>query len=151
MSYSGLGIFYQIPTTGSSKLFPDGTITMDVPMQQIVADAVAIAWPDVMNRTAASMPFLIANAMPSASQQIPSIVEQAWPLIQAKADAYVPSAWEMLKPEIKKQIDASVSAENQKAAMWGTLFAAALVGAGYVAYKRVVKPYLESRNASSAT
>lgn len=100
MSYSGLGIYYNIPTTSTSSLFPDMVLTMDVPMQQIVNDAVNIAYPTMMNRIYQDLPGLVSAAWPTAQamaqQSLPSLVESAWPTVEAK----LPQAWETVKPQI---------------------------------------------------
>lgn len=100
MSYQGLGLYYNIPTHSTSALFPDMVLTMDVPMQQMVNDAVAIAYPAVMNRVYQDLPGLVAAAWPTAQtmaqSSMPALVDSAWPVVQEK----LPAAWETIKPTV---------------------------------------------------
>lgn len=125
MSYQGLGILYSIPTTSTWDLFPDQTLTVDVPVQTISAHALAWAWPDILARLQQAMPQLIEQAMPQ-------LIESAWPRIEPKVAPVAVTAWESIKPSLR----AEIAAEEQKAAVMGTLIAAAMIGGGYALYRQ---------------
>ena len=137
MSYSGLGVLYQIPTSSDSALFPNMTLTMDVPVQQVANDVIAAAWPNVVARLQQDVPSLVTTAWPTvlnaAQQSMPPLVKAAWPSIQAEVPFAALVAWKAVKPDVQ----AMVVAEERKAALVGTLTAAALLGAGYWVYRRL--------------
>ena len=100
MSYQGLGLYYNIPTTSTSALFPDMVLTMNVPMDQMVADAVAIAYPNALWRAQQDVPGLVSAAWPgvmaNVRQSSPALVDAMWPSIEAK----LPAALEVTKKSI---------------------------------------------------
>lgn len=135
MSYSGFGnIVYNVPTKSSSSFIPDSVLTFSVPIEQMTADAVAIAWPNVMariqnelpglvqqawptvvNSASASMPTFVDAALPNVSARMPQIVDAALPSVYARmpdiaAQAVNPAVLDPVWPELQKRIDASVPA-----------------------------------------
>lgn len=90
MSYStsGFGNVYQIPTKSSSSVFPDMTLTMDVPVQKMSYDAYSYIMPFVESRVKEILPYMVKEAYPVAQdmavKNMNAFVDAAYPRIQEK-------------------------------------------------------------------
>jgi len=115
MAFIGLGnITYNVPTK-SPGIIPDGTFSFSVPIEQMTADAVALAWPNVMARVQQAMPSLIAQAWPAVvanaqatmPQLVGSAVPNALPYVpQFVAAAVDPNALDPAWPQLEPRLDA---------------------------------------------
>jgi hypothetical protein len=151
MSYTALGIVYDIPTKSSSSFIPDSTLTMDVPVPQMTSDFVAWAWPDLVGRTQQFLPSLVDQAWPyvmakmpdAVSSVAPAAVDAAWPTLEPKlvssVNAMAPKVFNSLLPSIRQEIRDAIATEERKAVVVGTLMALGIATLGYYGYKHLAK------------
>lgn len=138
MSYSGLGIPYEIPVKSSSWYVPDMTLTADVPLDKMIGDALNMAYPAVMEALQRDLPQIVESTGPSveelARSSAQSVVDSTWPTLMSK----LPAAWETVKPNILDDASRLIQREETRVAqfIFGAIAVGALVTGGVWYYRR---------------
>lgn len=102
----GLGIVYNFPETNPSSVVPNTTFSVDVPMEAMVRDAVAISYPYLAHMT-------------------PGLVNVAWPYIEPRVQSTV----QLLIDQNVATVTERISEEARKRSQQAMVILVGVVGA----------------------